>query len=731
MASGDIGWFRRLVAAIGAWIIYRLIWIFGRTHRRADIPWLLGPTGGPVIGAAAYEEVATAEGLSIERHARHGGLVPDFHQLDGEGFAAAEVHASIRDFYEHTAEFAMDVWSRTYFPANLALALLVTTISRQVNQLNFPLSPLETARGMTSEIISLRTPDGAVKYTGWFRTLASDERRAIYTGFYMTERVPAEPAPCVKVVFPMPNGNATVILRPQLRGGALELDSSGGRFGGAGFYRVQIRDADRVRVWRIRTLKEHFRVFVDDRGALRCDHSVRFLGLPVLRLHYKMFRSSTDPGSPHMLRGMTSRVVALVVLLAAATASAQPGPDTVPRGAPLGSPPQPTQFMPAPPHAESPMIELVTMGIGSLIWERHGHIALCVTARGLRSSLVEPQPEDRCYNYGIGDFHEPIKMTWGFFRGAHSFWVGKDLPQNMLEIYRYFDRTIWVQPLPLDDAQKQQVIAKLESDIKEENRYYAYDHFADNCTTRIRDIIDNVTDHALKKMTESPGDKTFRDYARDGFYGMRVPLIITDIAMGRSTDRVPSYWERMFLPQYLREAVQAKWGIKPYIVYERKACRAEERTAAMEHREPDASCVARGIPSVPDPKSGREIFALIILVLTAPVWATRLWGRFQRTGLAISIIPYWLLGTVLTFLAIISPLPYVRLNETPLVWFPLDLAILFLSPARKVLYAKGRVAMLGLIALLMLVGVLHQPLWAPLLWPLVPMATVAFWKRPA
>jgi hypothetical protein len=185
----------------------------------------------------------------------------------------------------------MDVWSRTYFPANLGLALLVTTISRQVNQLNFPLSPLETALGMVSEIITLRTADGAVKYTGWFRTLAAQTDRTIYTGFYMTERVPEESAPCVKVVFPMPNGNATVILRPRVVDGALELDSGGGTFGGAGFYRVHARDGERIRVWRVRTLKEHFRVYVDGKGVLRCDHAVKFLGLPVLRLHYKMFRS--------------------------------------------------------------------------------------------------------------------------------------------------------------------------------------------------------------------------------------------------------------------------------------------------------------------------------------------------------------------------------------------------------------------------------------------------------
>jgi Domain of unknown function (DUF4105) len=430
-----------------------------------------------------------------------------------------------------------------------------------------------------------------------------------------------------------------------------------------------------------------------------------------------------------MLGRMAPRAVALVVLLAAATtlsraAGAQPGPDSPQPGQP-GQPGQPLAIT-----DDHPKVELVTMGIGSLMWERHGHIAMCVTQNGLRASLVRPEPGDGCYNYGIADFHHPINMAWGFFRGTHSFWVGKDLPENMLEIYRYFDRTIWVQPLPLDAAQKTKVITKLEDDILEDHRYYAYDHFEDNCTTRIRDIIDSVTDHALSKMTDMPGDKTFRDYARDGFYGMKVPLLITDIAMGRSTDRVPTYWDRMFLPQYLREAVQTKWGIKPYLVYERKECLQNERDAAKSGAQPDDSCIARGIPTAANPNSGRWILALVIIALTAPVWLSRRFGALQRTGLAVAVIPYWFLGTVLTLLAIISPLPYVHWNETILVWFPLDIAILFLSPERKVKYAKGRVVMLGLIAVLMLINVLHQPLWAPLLWPLIPMATVAFW-RPA
>jgi len=357
-----------------------------------------------------------------------------------------------------------------------------------------------------------------------------------------------------------------------------------------------------------------------------------------------------------------------------------------------------------------PVIELVTMGVGSLIWERHGHIALCVTYANPR--------EDGCYNYGVGDFAHPVGMATGFFRGTRSFYVAKEPPENTLWVYLHFDRTVWVQPLPLDDAQKQQIIAKLEHDILRENRYYAYDHFWDNCTTRVRDIIDNATDHALSTMKEPSDGKTFRELARPGFYGLAhyVPLIITDLAMGRATDRVPSYWERMYLPDYLREAVQRKWAVNPISIYTRSEC-ANSTVSG---------CAERGAP-FRDPASGRFWFVLITLLLTAPAWATRLWGRFQKTGMALAVMPYAFLGTILWFLAIISPLPYVRWNESCLLFLPADILLMwFLSDERRRKYAKGRLLMLGVVAALLLVGVLRQPILYAVIWPLVPNAVAAF-----
>jgi hypothetical protein len=346
-----------------------------------------------------------------------------------------------------------------------------------------------------------------------------------------------------------------------------------------------------------------------------------------------------------------------------------------------------------------PVVELVTMGIGSLIWERHGHIALCIR--------YQDPSQDTCYNYGIGDFHEPMKMATGFFRGTKSFWVGPQEPYNMFGVYLYGDRTIWVQPLPLTDQQEKDVISKLEYDILEDHKHYAYDHFWDNCTTRVRDVLDKAIGGELHRFAAAepiPGP-TYRDLARKGFFGMRIPLIITDIAMGRVTDRVPSYWERMFLPDYMRDAAAKYWKMEPQVIYQRK-----------------------GPPPLDDGPSGRLWFALIILALTAPAWATKLWGKFERTGLAVSVLPYVFLGSVFWFLALVSPLPYVESNESCLVLLPCDLLLVwFLSPAKRRLYARIRVGSIALVALLLLVNVLHQPIWPLLLWPLVPSAVVGFW----
>ncbi len=289
MSNERLGAFQSFLGAIGAAFIRLVVRLFGRTVDVAQMPWLAGPIGPSdgAIGDRPYALVAEREKLRVDRSPECAGLVPDFDVLQGSSFDVAACDREVRRFYEETSRYQLDVWSHAPFPGRLFLWLIVSTVSRTMNQLNFPVTAMELARGMTSEVIPMKNDAGDTIYTGWLRRAAL-HGRVVYTGFYASEKPPGHASRCVKVVFPLPRGNATVVLKPLLEDGRFRLLSVGEKFGDPGFYRVvDVGDGKRKALY-LKTLREYFTVYTDDEGVLRCDHEVRFLGLVMLRLHYRM-----------------------------------------------------------------------------------------------------------------------------------------------------------------------------------------------------------------------------------------------------------------------------------------------------------------------------------------------------------------------------------------------------------------------------------------------------------
>lgn len=270
------------------WFIELMVRVTGRRVRKIDAPWLQCFLGKPgLIGTGIYERIAAESGLRI-RAPKDAGLVTDFNALRGPSFNPYTVRPEIRDFYEHAAQYQLEVWTEVSLTGRFFLWLLVEFISRRMDQLNFPISSLEVAKGMSSEVLQLFDPNsGAVEATGWLRRLKSSGN-VIYAGIYSVVQVPGEDNPCVKVTFPC-RGSANVYLRPVAHAdGSFGLDSSGSGFGRSGFYRVVDAGPDHWRVRNFTTLHELFHVYMDQEGVLRCDHTVSFVGLTIIRLHYKM-----------------------------------------------------------------------------------------------------------------------------------------------------------------------------------------------------------------------------------------------------------------------------------------------------------------------------------------------------------------------------------------------------------------------------------------------------------
>jgi hypothetical protein len=286
--SGPFAFVHNAIGFCLEWFIELLVRATGRSVRKTEAPWLgcfLGKPG--LIGTGIYERIAAESGLRI-RSPKDAGLIADFNALRGPSFDPYTVRPEIRDFYEHAAKYHLDVWTEVSLTGRFFLWLLVEFISRRMDQLNFPISSLEVAKGMSSEVIQLYDSNsGTVEATGWLRRLKSSGN-VIYAGIYSVVRVPGEENPCVKVTFPC-RGSANVYLRPVAHAdGSFGLDSSGSGFGRSGFYRIVDAGPDYWRVRNFTTLHELFHVYVDHEGVLRVDHTVSFVGLTIIRLHYKM-----------------------------------------------------------------------------------------------------------------------------------------------------------------------------------------------------------------------------------------------------------------------------------------------------------------------------------------------------------------------------------------------------------------------------------------------------------
>jgi len=261
----------------------------GRRIRLADHPWLDGPIGKTlVIGREFFVEYAKEHGLEVVRNGTRG-LIRDFGELSTAGNDLSAVAAPVKHFYERTSEYELDAWSEwsgVFKPFGAALAVI---FSRRLQQMNVPLSGLDTSEGMTSEIIQLRDPrSGSVVQTAWIRELVGT-KNIIYAGGYSVCSAPGHASPCVKVVFPLPNGNAIVIMKAEAHGdGSLSVTSSGDRFGDPGFYLTVHKGDGSASVRYVRTMRESIHVYDAGAGTVRGDHVLRLWGAQFLRLHYRL-----------------------------------------------------------------------------------------------------------------------------------------------------------------------------------------------------------------------------------------------------------------------------------------------------------------------------------------------------------------------------------------------------------------------------------------------------------
>ena len=253
----------------------------GKRVAREGDAWLLGPIGAVNEGVSQFiQRIADQEGLAIQRNVPGSGLVESMDDW------AVSVSPGIKDFYRRTSDFKLSV-TMVWKPGFGTLGYLVAKLfSRRIQQLNLP-------QGSSDEIIfnsdffRLSDGDGRVRYTIWHRSIRATGE-VVFFGIYSTCRIPSGEV-CVKVVFPLPCGSATVIFRPQCdQQGGLLLVSSGKRDGDPGFYFL-VQDR-RGCVWKnyLPSLRESILVSEGRDGSLSAEHTLRLWSLSVYSMKYSI-----------------------------------------------------------------------------------------------------------------------------------------------------------------------------------------------------------------------------------------------------------------------------------------------------------------------------------------------------------------------------------------------------------------------------------------------------------
>jgi hypothetical protein len=204
------------------------------------------------------------------------------------------------------------------------------------------------------------------------------------------------------------------------------------------------------------------------------------------------------------------------------------------------------RIVPAPPGMARPdgsslRISLITAGQGDRVYEMFGHNAIWIHDDATNTDSV--------FHWGVFDMRER-----GFiirFLGMYTM-ADTDLASTMYQ-YRQANRPLWVQELDLTPAERVTVRDFIRWNAKPENRPYLYDYFRDNCSTRVRDVIDSALAGALRPQLEAKATgTTYRDHA---LRLMQRDFLLTtgvDIGLGRPTDKPISAWAESFLPTRLQ-----------------------------------------------------------------------------------------------------------------------------------------------------------------------------------
>ena len=193
------------------------------------------------------------------------------------------------------------------------------------------------------------------------------------------------------------------------------------------------------------------------------------------------------------------------------------------------------------------VVYLLTCGPGTETYSIYGHSALRV--------VIPEKHTDTVYNWGVFDF-STSNFAWKFAKGRLDYMLGAESLRGFLRYYSFEERYVISQRINIDAKETRILLGLINENLKPENAKYRYDFFFDDCSTRIRDLLEKSIGEKLKyPPAESGKMPTFRDLV--GKYQKPYPWLNfgIDLIMGSTADKKAVLRDHMFLPLDMKEGL--------------------------------------------------------------------------------------------------------------------------------------------------------------------------------
>lgn len=383
---------------------------------------------------------------------------------------------------------------------------------------------------------------------------------------------------------------------------------------------------------------------------------------------------------------------------------------------------------------DSIRVTLLTCSPGEEVYSLYGHTAI----RCQRISSASPAKEERkerigseeagegptegsegkasfddvVFNYGVFDMSKP-HFVWHFVLGQTDYMVQAIPWEYFVLEYEERGSSITEQELNLTTAEAERLTKRLVENCRPENCKYRYNFLYRNCTTMVRDMVEEVVTPAYILYPDTLPHLTAREILHG--YTCLHPWaeVGNDLLLGAEVDTIMSERAAMFIPQNLSTCFDGAFILnpdgdrRPLVRSKAMLLQAKPKPQALQASGGDWQQKLTSLVGARPVESALLAFALLcIAILLLERWLRRIIWPFD----VLILLLQGAAGLLLTFMFFFSEHPGVGSNWQ--IWPLCPLALLGIPIVMKSPGGRGKTFWYAAYFVVLALFLLFSP-WIP------------------